>query len=93
MKNIFTRMFNKKGFTGVIIACTNKLNSQSAVKVYNLGNGPFVYNYVGDDFRYLMIDGSFEGEMPVTSVNGDYVSWKPHDGHGFVLDFSKGESK
>ena len=79
--------FEKKGYTGKKVLITNKINGTDEKKVYDLGSGPFIYNYIGTDIRYLTRDGGFEVDNGACSVNGDAVSWRKHLGETDELNW------
>ncbi len=79
-------MFFNKGYTGIKVLVTSFINTCNVKKVYDLGNGPFVYEYSGNTPRYLMDNGTFENPTYRT-CNGDPQSWRIHEGDISDLKF------
>ena len=75
-----------KNRTDIKVIITNHINGGSIRVVYDTGNGPFVYDYMGSTPRYMKRDGSFE--VPEYRMcNGDPASWRAHLGEVDSLDW------
>jgi hypothetical protein len=80
--------FRNKYFTGIKILVTNHCHSADILKVYDMGNGAFVYAYSSSTPRYLAPDGKFFDPNYYT-CNGDGVSWTGHIGDTKTLTFKE----
>lgn len=82
--------FTKPGKTKIRLLVKDYLSWAKIKKVYDTGNGPFIYDHIGNTPRYLKRDGSFENP-DYRVCSGDAVSWMPHI--GVVKDLNWKERK
>lgn len=80
MFNYFTK------FTGVKVNIKDHTHGGEVKRVYDFGNGAFIYAYASNDVRYLRSDGKFM-DNDYYMCNGDAVSWESHIGDIKKLNF------
>lgn len=81
---------NFRNRTGVKVITIDKLGGKSVSSVHDVGAGCFIYSFFGNEPLYMNKDFTFhdnEIDRP-SSVNGDYVLWRPHIGDLGILDWA-----